>query len=436
MAQSGNYTPIKTYSSETASAEPAAVNLEVGELAVNIPDQKIFTKNSSEEIVTLSGNRTVDYDVTYNGDITNNGDVVNNGTTSMNGDVLVDGNTLETYIQTTVNTGSAPGSDGKHRYWRIGFGVEAGDTSAEISDGTLWTGGKGFENGRRWNKGVPIDISGVTWGNFLVGQGDTTPTANAWERFFTGEIDSVILGYTGSSTTASRSGVELDFGEGNEVFLSGLDINGRVAGVVETVDIVEFSYSDNGSDWTVASTVSGIRASTGADVDPSIDLPHIGNIGDTTPNTLFDESKATIPYLDTSGGGGGTDYWTFDYTIKNNENWTAQAGYYYFVEGNNLDPCTVTLPSSPATGTRVGFCLANHGSAISSADSGPGGVNSATCEVTIQDSGTNVVTGLGDVTGITKPTSFLYGSAVAAVELIYINGDWQIMNIITYTFVE
>ena len=55
MAQSDDYTPIKLYSSETADELPAAGKLEVGEVAVNIADAKLYTKNSSEEIVELSG---------------------------------------------------------------------------------------------------------------------------------------------------------------------------------------------------------------------------------------------------------------------------------------------------------------------------------------------------------------------------------------------
>jgi hypothetical protein len=53
MAQSSDYTPIKVYASETAGNLPAAVNLEVGELAINIADGAIYTKDSSDNIVSL-----------------------------------------------------------------------------------------------------------------------------------------------------------------------------------------------------------------------------------------------------------------------------------------------------------------------------------------------------------------------------------------------
>lgn len=60
MAQTGDYTPITIYRSETASAVPLTSRLAVGELALNITDKKLYTKNTSEEIVeiTNSGDHT------------------------------------------------------------------------------------------------------------------------------------------------------------------------------------------------------------------------------------------------------------------------------------------------------------------------------------------------------------------------------------------
>lgn len=53
MAQTG-FTPIKSYSSSTASAAPLAANLLEGELAVNVTDQKLYTKNSSGTVIQVS----------------------------------------------------------------------------------------------------------------------------------------------------------------------------------------------------------------------------------------------------------------------------------------------------------------------------------------------------------------------------------------------
>jgi hypothetical protein len=54
MAQSGSYTPISLYHSETPSAVPAVGDLEVGEIAINIADRKVYTKNTAEELVEIT----------------------------------------------------------------------------------------------------------------------------------------------------------------------------------------------------------------------------------------------------------------------------------------------------------------------------------------------------------------------------------------------
>ncbi len=53
MAASG-FTPIVIYHSTTASAVPIAGNLAIGELAINVTDQKIYTKNGAGAVVQLN----------------------------------------------------------------------------------------------------------------------------------------------------------------------------------------------------------------------------------------------------------------------------------------------------------------------------------------------------------------------------------------------
>lgn len=48
-------TTIQIKSSETAGSIPTAAQLAVGELAVNLADAKIFSKNSSGTVVQVSG---------------------------------------------------------------------------------------------------------------------------------------------------------------------------------------------------------------------------------------------------------------------------------------------------------------------------------------------------------------------------------------------
>lgn len=52
MAQS-TYTAVVTYNTATASAAPSAGNLVQGELAVNVTDKKIYTKNSGGSVVQV-----------------------------------------------------------------------------------------------------------------------------------------------------------------------------------------------------------------------------------------------------------------------------------------------------------------------------------------------------------------------------------------------
>ena len=58
MAQAG-YTPISLYHSTTASAAPTAGNLDDGELAINIADEKLYFKNSGGNVRLLTSSYRV-----------------------------------------------------------------------------------------------------------------------------------------------------------------------------------------------------------------------------------------------------------------------------------------------------------------------------------------------------------------------------------------
>ena len=57
MAQTG-FTPIQLYYSTVTGNEPAPADMRVGELALNVTDKLLFTKNNSNDIVTISGGAT------------------------------------------------------------------------------------------------------------------------------------------------------------------------------------------------------------------------------------------------------------------------------------------------------------------------------------------------------------------------------------------
>jgi hypothetical protein len=58
MAQAG-YTPIQTFYSSTTGAAPTAGQLLVGELAVNVTDRLIYTKNGAGAVVSVGGSGAV-----------------------------------------------------------------------------------------------------------------------------------------------------------------------------------------------------------------------------------------------------------------------------------------------------------------------------------------------------------------------------------------
>ena len=57
MAQAG-FTPIQIYYSTTTGAVPDAADMVVGELALNVADKLLFTKDGSGLVVGISGGAT------------------------------------------------------------------------------------------------------------------------------------------------------------------------------------------------------------------------------------------------------------------------------------------------------------------------------------------------------------------------------------------
>jgi hypothetical protein len=55
MPESTDYTKITVYRSNTPGAKPTTATLAEGEIAVNLSDRKIYSRNNNDEIVELSG---------------------------------------------------------------------------------------------------------------------------------------------------------------------------------------------------------------------------------------------------------------------------------------------------------------------------------------------------------------------------------------------
>jgi hypothetical protein len=85
-----NYTPIQLYNSTTAAAQPLAANLANGELAINIPDGKLYY-NDSGTVKLLASNSGSAGDVVGPASATANAIALFNGTT---GKLIKDSATL------------------------------------------------------------------------------------------------------------------------------------------------------------------------------------------------------------------------------------------------------------------------------------------------------------------------------------------------------
>ena len=57
MAQS-NFTPLVPYNSITSGAAPDAGNMLLGEIAINVTDKILYTKNNGGVVVAISGGAT------------------------------------------------------------------------------------------------------------------------------------------------------------------------------------------------------------------------------------------------------------------------------------------------------------------------------------------------------------------------------------------
>lgn len=55
MPQSSDYTKITVFRSNTPGAKPTTAVLSEGEIAVNLADKKIYSRNNNDEIIELSG---------------------------------------------------------------------------------------------------------------------------------------------------------------------------------------------------------------------------------------------------------------------------------------------------------------------------------------------------------------------------------------------
>ena len=131
-------TVIKPKRSVVPSSIPTAGQLEVGEIAINIPDGKFYTKDSSNVVKEIGGAGAITLQA-----VTNSGAVTTNNLT-LNGANLIFEGLIENAFETTL-TVAEPTSDRTITLPNItGTVITTGDTgtvtSTMIADGTIVNG--------------------------------------------------------------------------------------------------------------------------------------------------------------------------------------------------------------------------------------------------------------------------------------------------------
>jgi len=108
MAQPGNYTPIILYHSSTANNVPATANLAAGELAINIPDGKLYYNNSGTITLLASASATnttiaAGTGISISGSTTQTINAVGAGYGSQSSDYTLVATDTGKFISTTAN---------------------------------------------------------------------------------------------------------------------------------------------------------------------------------------------------------------------------------------------------------------------------------------------------------------------------------------------
>jgi len=295
MAASG-YTPIKLYSSSTASAVPLAANLAAGELAINTNDGKLFYKDSGNTVQTIGWKTTP---ATAGG----------TGQTSYAvGDLLYASTTTALSKLADVPTGNAVISGGvgvAPSYGKIGLTTHISGTLPIANGGTNSTTTP-TNGGIVYGTATAIGYSAVgTSGQILTSAGAAAPT---WTTTLP-----IANGGTNSSTSPTNGGVV--YGTATAIGYSAAGTSGQVL----------ISAGAAAPTWNaVTGTGSVVKANSPTLVTPALGTPASGvvtnltgtasiningTVGATTANsgaftTLSSTSDATINGLTVGLGGG------------------------------------------------------------------------------------------------------------------------------------
>jgi hypothetical protein len=297
MAATGN-TPIQLYYSNTSGNVPVASNLLLGELAINVPDGKLFYLNSANVVSVLasaSDNVRISAAFTqanaaYN---TANSKYSSSGGT-INGNVNIAG-TLAITSNTLVANLNSDLLDGKH----VGT---SGSAIAALDGANIWGGTQRFTNnivvtGSSGDSFVRITQTGT--GNALIVEDETNPDSSP---FVVDANGSVGIGVVTPSQKLEVSG------------------NTKINGALETT--VGIKFPDN--------------------VTQTVGIPSVsGKVGQ---------------FLSTDGT---TISWNYSPGVMSQ--WTVKTSNYTAVNRDQIiantaaGSFTVTLPALPTIGTEIAF---------------------------------------------------------------------------------
>lgn len=133
-------TPIIIYNSTTAAAVPVAGNLNVGELAVNVTDRKLYSKNSGGSVIQVAAAPGANADITSLTGLTTPLSVAQGGTAATTAAAARTSLSVVAYTATTgsatIPAGTTGERDGSPAAGYFRFNSTAG--AFEGYNGTAW----------------------------------------------------------------------------------------------------------------------------------------------------------------------------------------------------------------------------------------------------------------------------------------------------------